>query len=119
MGKVKTKTVKKSARFLVEKYYDSITTDFQLNKKFCDEVALIPSKSLRNKIAGFVTHLAKRLNKGRVNGINLNFSVYNENSKIIIEEFRRTLNETNLTNIDLTSKKLVLGILNNTPQKSS
>lgn len=43
-----------------------------MNKNFCDEVALIPSKKLRNKIAGYVTHLIKRLQKGPVSGISIN-----------------------------------------------
>lgn len=32
-------------------------------------MALIPSKRLRNKIAGFTTHLMKRIQKGPVRGI--------------------------------------------------
>jgi small subunit ribosomal protein S17e len=43
--------------------------DFQTNKKICDEVAIIASKRLRNKIAGFSTHLMKRIQKGPVRGI--------------------------------------------------
>ncbi|KAJ3346118.1 40S ribosomal protein S17 [Kappamyces sp. JEL0680] len=42
---------------------------FQVNKKICDEVAIITSKRLRNKIAGFTTHLMKRISKGPVRGI--------------------------------------------------
>ena len=34
--------------------------DFQINKRIADEVAIIASKRLRNKIAGFTTHLMKR-----------------------------------------------------------
>ena len=45
--------------------------DFQLNKKISEEVAIIPSKRLRNKIAGYVTHLMKRIEKGPVRGISL------------------------------------------------
>jgi small subunit ribosomal protein S17e len=45
--------------------------DFQTNKKICEEIAIIPSKRLRNKIAGFVTHLMKRIQKGTVRGISL------------------------------------------------
>lgn len=40
---------------LVEKYYNRLTMDFQTNKKISEEVAIIPSKRLRNKIAGFAT----------------------------------------------------------------
>ncbi len=54
-GRVRTKTVKKAARVLVEKYYPRLTYDFQTNKKIAEEVAIIPSKRLRNKIAGFAT----------------------------------------------------------------
>lgn len=43
--------------------------DFQTNKRICDEVAIIASKRLRNKIAGFTTHLMKRIQKGPVRGI--------------------------------------------------
>eukprot|EP00761_Pharyngomonas_kirbyi_P011109 gb/GECH01011133.1/.p1 GENE.gb/GECH01011133.1/~~gb/GECH01011133.1/.p1 ORF type:complete len:134 (+),score=11.19 gb/GECH01011133.1/:1-402(+) len=71
MGRVRTKTVKKSAREIVEKHYNRLTTDFDTNKRVCEEIALIPSKKLRNKIAGFVTHLMKRIQKGPVRGISL------------------------------------------------
>ena len=71
MGRVRTKTVKRSARQIVEKYYQKLTMDFQLNKKISEEVAIIPSKRLRNKIAGYVTHLMKRIQKGPVRGISL------------------------------------------------
>ncbi|XP_028760778.1 40S ribosomal protein S17-like [Neltuma alba] len=71
MGRVRTKTVKKSSRQVIEKYYSRMTLDFHTNKKILEEVALIPSKRLRNKIAGFSTHLMKRIQKGPVRGISL------------------------------------------------
>ncbi|CAO3681610.1 unnamed protein product [Umbelopsis vinacea] len=64
-----TKTVKKASRVLIEKYYPRLTLNFQTNKKICDEVAIIASKRLRNKIAGFTTHLMKRISRGPVRGI--------------------------------------------------
>lgn len=63
--------MKKSARQIIEKYYSRLTLDFQTNKRICDEVAVIPSKRLRNKVAGFVTHLMTRIQKGPVRGISL------------------------------------------------
>merc|ERR1711912_98877 len=54
MGRVRNKTVKRSS-----------------NKIIGDEVAMIPSKRLRNKIAGFTTHVMKRINRGPVKGISL------------------------------------------------
>ncbi|KAK7345295.1 hypothetical protein VNO77_15896 [Canavalia gladiata] len=71
MGRVRTKTVKKSSRQVIERYYSRMTLDFHTNKKVLEEVALIPSKRLRNKIAGFSTHLMKRIQKGPVRGISL------------------------------------------------
>ena len=56
--------------------------DFQVNKKFCDEVALIPSKNLRNKIAGYVTHLVKRVNNGSIREISLKFQEKEKDIKI-------------------------------------
>merc|ERR1711881_765218 len=69
MGRVRTKTVKRASRVVIEKYYPRLTLDFHTNKKICDEVAIIPSKRLRNKIAGFTTPLMKRIQKGPVRGI--------------------------------------------------
>ncbi|KAL6559144.1 40S ribosomal protein S17 [Orobanche minor] len=71
MGRVRPKTVKKSSRQVIERYYSKMTLDFHTNKKILPEVAIIPSKRLRNKIAGFSTHLMKRIQKGPVRGISL------------------------------------------------
>mmetsp|Transcript_14844 Transcript_14844/g.20941 ORF Transcript_14844/g.20941 Transcript_14844/m.20941 type:complete len:124 (+) Transcript_14844:40-411(+) len=71
MGRVRTGLVKRASRQIIEKYYAKLTVDFETNKKICEEVALIPSKRLRNKIAGFVTHLMKRIQRGPVRGISL------------------------------------------------
>ncbi|GAB1217336.1 40S ribosomal protein S17 [Aspergillus terreus] len=49
MGRVRTKTVKRSAKIIIERYYPRLTLDFETNKRVCDEVAIIASKRLRNK----------------------------------------------------------------------
>ncbi|XP_018305083.1 40S ribosomal protein S17 isoform X1 [Mycetomoellerius zeteki] len=71
ISRVRTKTVKKAAKLIIEKYYPRLTLDFHTNKRICEEIAIIPSKSLRNKIAGFVTHLMKRLRHSQVRGISI------------------------------------------------
>uniref|UniRef100_A0A7S1TNB6 40S ribosomal protein S17 n=1 Tax=Erythrolobus australicus TaxID=1077150 RepID=A0A7S1TNB6_9RHOD len=71
MGRVRTKTIKKSARVVIEKYYSRLTLDFQTNKRVCDEVAIIPTKRLRNQIAGYLTHLMSRIQRGPVRGVSL------------------------------------------------
>merc|ERR1712007_293764 len=71
MGRVRNKTVKRSSKKIVERYYQRLTLDFNTNKRICDEVAMIPSKKLRNKIAGFTTHMMKRISRGPVKGISL------------------------------------------------
>merc|ERR1711904_137515 len=70
-GRVRTKTVKRASRTIIEKYYSRMTLDFDNNKRLCDDVAIIQSKRLRNKIAGFATHLMKRIQRGPVRGISL------------------------------------------------
>merc|ERR1711981_648580 len=71
MGRVRTKTVKRASRAIIEKYYGKLTNDFHTNKRIVDEIAVIQSKRLRNKIAGFTTHLMKRIQVGPVRGISL------------------------------------------------
>merc|ERR1712178_141622 len=71
MGRVRNKTVKRASKKIIERYYQRLTLDFNINKRICDEVAMIPSKCLRNKIAGFTTHMMKRINRGPVKGISL------------------------------------------------
>jgi len=63
--------VKRAARQVIEKYYFKLTIDFDTNKKIIEEVAMVPSKRMRNKIAGFTTHLMKRIQRGPVRGISL------------------------------------------------
>ena len=71
MGKIRTKTVKRASRQVVEKYYSKLGTDFYANKRVVLDVTLATSKKLKNKIAGYSTHIMKRLARGPVRGISL------------------------------------------------
>ena len=71
MGKIRTKTVKRAARRVVESYFSKLGTDFYDNKRLISDVTVMNSKKLRNKIAGYSTHLMKRLAKGSVRGVSL------------------------------------------------
>lgn len=68
-GRVRTRTVKRASKLIIEKYYPRLTEDFHTNKRTVEEIAVVPSKRLRNKIAGYTTHLMRRIAKGPVKGI--------------------------------------------------
>ncbi len=59
MGKARTVKTKRIADMLLAKYPDKFTTDFEENKKLVSGLVLIPSRQLRNEVAG---HLAAYMN---------------------------------------------------------
>ena len=62
MGKVRPSAIKRIAKKLITLYPNLFTTDFEKNKELIEQTLekKIPSKPLRNRILGYVTHL-KRL----------------------------------------------------------
>jgi small subunit ribosomal protein S17e len=57
LGKVRTETVKRAARELLERFPDKFTDEYEGNKLKVKELMRSPSKKLRNRIAGYVTRL--------------------------------------------------------------
>lgn len=60
MGRVRSLYIKRAARELLERYPDKFSTDFDKNCSALDELLKLESKSLRNRIAGYLTNLLKR-----------------------------------------------------------
>ncbi|HKU84082.1 MAG TPA: 30S ribosomal protein S17e, partial [Candidatus Nitrosocosmicus sp.] len=52
--------VKKMANELLERYPDKFTSDFNENKETTKNFAIVRSKELRNKIAGYITKSVNR-----------------------------------------------------------
>ena len=62
MGRVKSILVKRTARSLL-KESDSFSNSFEKDKKIL--VDTMPSKKVRNKIAGYIARLKKREKQGK------------------------------------------------------
>jgi small subunit ribosomal protein S17e len=88
-----------------------MSTDFHYNKRVLDDVAVIPTKRIRNKIAGYASRLMRRIQNGPVRGISLKLQEEERERKMefipkesefkmentkIDEETKRMLEELNL-----------------------
>ena len=60
MGRIKQIYLKRVAEKLLKTYPDRFSTEFQVNKKMVASHTDITSKSIRNKIAGYITHCVKK-----------------------------------------------------------
>ncbi|MEA3558781.1 MAG: 30S ribosomal protein S17e [Candidatus Thermoplasmatota archaeon] len=61
MGNIRPTFIKRAAIEILKKYPDQFSDDFQHNKVVLNKVAEIPSISLRNKVAGYITRYRKVL----------------------------------------------------------
>merc|ERR1712000_282063 len=112
MGRVRTKTVKRASRAIIEKYHAKLTLDFHFNKRIIDDIAVIQSKRMRNKIAGYTTHLMKRIEKGPVRGISLKLQEEERERKMDFIPERSEIQIANIDSKDSVVKDLIreLGI---------
>jgi len=60
MGRIKTKLIKRISLKLFDEHKDEFKPDFEENKKLVEEFADVPSKKIRNVVAGYVTRLVKQ-----------------------------------------------------------
>jgi len=60
MGRIKQVYLKRIAGELLENYANIFNLEFENNKKRVHELTTVGSKSVRNKIAGFITRVKKQ-----------------------------------------------------------
>lgn len=63
MGRIKTTLVKRASKRVLKDNPDKFKNDFDSNKKIVDQYLDVPSKKLRNVIAGYVTRLVNKEKK--------------------------------------------------------
>lgn len=59
MGRIKTQLIKRVTLDLFSKHSKDFKKTFKENKKIVEKFADVPSKKLRNIIAGYITRLKK------------------------------------------------------------
>ena len=59
MGNIRPTYIKRVAIHLVKEYPQAFTGDFQHNKNMVDQLSSVDSKTMRNRIAGYVTRYRK------------------------------------------------------------
>ena len=65
MGRIKTKLIKRTAQKLVESESLEFSDDFEKNKKILADS--LPSKKMRNMVAGYITRLKKKMLNQQLN----------------------------------------------------
>ncbi len=59
MGRIKTALIKRITFDVYKRHRDQLKEDFQGNKQVVSQLVDIPSKKLRNVVAGYLTRLVK------------------------------------------------------------
>ena len=66
MGRIKTQKVKRITQEILEEYRDQFGEDFQENKEVLNTLIDVPSKKMRNVIAGYITRLVQKEEKFKI-----------------------------------------------------
>lgn len=59
MGSIRPRYIKNAARSLLQWYPDEFTTDFETNKRLVEQYTDVTSKTVRNRIAGYLVTMVK------------------------------------------------------------
>ena len=81
--------IKRLSNEIMNEYQNKFGTDFSSNKQILNEITIIRSKSLKNKIAGYITKILQRQKK------------YEQRKKQLIED------ENNIDTKDSKRKKSI------------
>jgi small subunit ribosomal protein S17e len=65
LGNIRQTHIKNVAIDLVKKYPDQFSGDFQNNKEKVDQLVIVSSKLLRNRIAGYITRYVVSRSKAK------------------------------------------------------
>ncbi len=63
MGNVRTSHIKLLSEKLIELHPDKFSKGFEKNKEVLEELMNFESKTIRNKVAGYITHSIDKLEK--------------------------------------------------------
>lgn len=66
MGCIRQGFIKRVARELLDRYPNEFTTDFEHNKRKVQELTNVTSKTIRNRIAGYLTKLVRMKQEGKI-----------------------------------------------------
>jgi small subunit ribosomal protein S17e len=66
MGKIRSDKIKRTAKELVAKYHQDLSTEFEENKELVSKLTNVQSKRMRNRIAGYVTRIMVQIEEGKV-----------------------------------------------------
>ncbi|MBS3162551.1 30S ribosomal protein S17e [Candidatus Woesearchaeota archaeon] len=59
MGRIKTTVIKRTGKKLVSQHRASFKTDFESNKQLLPTYIEVPSKKMKNVLAGYITRLMR------------------------------------------------------------
>ena len=60
MGRIKTTLIKRVTREILEKHGDKFSKDFSENKEALSKIAYIPSRKIKNAVAGYAVRLKRQ-----------------------------------------------------------